>query len=57
LPEGGATGGVRLTPEQERRRRLRSVAIGLALVALVALFYVITIYKLGSGVPIPDRPL
>jgi hypothetical protein len=36
------------TPEQ--RRRQRSLAIALALGALVLLFYAITIAKLGPGV-------
>jgi hypothetical protein len=43
--------------EVERRKRLRqrNVALGLGLVALVVIFYVITLYK---GVPlITQRPL
>ncbi len=47
--------GIVLTEEQKRRRRARSVAIGLALGALVLLFYVVTIVKLGPGVL--HRPL
>lgn len=47
--------GIRLTEEQKRRRRMRSIAIGLVLAALVVLFYVVTIVKLGPGVL--DRPL
>ncbi len=42
--------GTRLTPEQQRRRRRRSIAIALALAALVVLFYMITIARMGSGV-------
>lgn len=42
--------GVRLTPEQLRRRRARSIAIGLALGALVILFWAVTIVKLGGNV-------
>jgi hypothetical protein len=42
--------GIVLTPEQKRRQRARSVAIGLALGALAVLFFVVTIVKLGSGV-------
>jgi len=38
-----------------RRRRARSIAIALALGALVVLFYLVTIAKLGPGVM--DRPL
>jgi len=44
-----------LTEEQKRRRRARSIAIALALGALVLLFYVVTIVKLGPGVL--QRPL
>lgn len=47
--------GVRLTPEQLRRRRMRSVAIAVTLGILVALFYVVTIAKLGVNVM--NRPL
>ncbi len=43
--------------EQRRRRRqrMRSLAIGLALAALVALFYIATIVRLGGNVF--NRPL
>lgn len=38
-------------PEEEgRRRRRRSIAIALILAGLVALFYVITIVRLGGNV-------
>jgi hypothetical protein len=47
--------GVELTPEQRRRRRARSLALGLVLGVLALLFYVITIVKLGPGVL--NRPL
>ena len=47
--------GVRLTAEQLRRRKARSVAIALSLAVLVGLFYVVTIATLG--VNILDRPL
>jgi hypothetical protein len=42
--------GVKLTPEQERSRRARNVAIAFAVGALVVLFYVVTIIKLGPAV-------
>jgi hypothetical protein len=42
--------GIVLTEEQKRRRRARSIAIALVLGALVLLFYVVTIVKLGPGV-------
>jgi predicted nucleic acid-binding Zn ribbon protein len=43
-----------LSEEQRRRRRARSIAIALALGALVILFYVVTLVK-GPGVL--NRPL
>lgn len=46
---------IRLTEEDLRRRRRRSVALGMILAALVLLIYVITYFKLGPGVM--DRPL
>jgi predicted nucleic acid-binding Zn ribbon protein len=42
--------GIVLTEEQKRRRRARSIAIALVLGALVVLFYVVTIVKLGPDV-------
>jgi predicted nucleic acid-binding Zn ribbon protein len=47
--------GIVLTEEQKRRRRARSIAIALALAAVVLMFYVVTIVKLGPGVL--NRPL
>jgi hypothetical protein len=47
--------GIVLTDEQKRRRRARSIAIGVTLGALALLFYVVTIVKLGPGVLV--RPL
>jgi hypothetical protein len=41
--------------EQERRRRMRSIAIALALAALVIVFYVATLVRLGGNVF--NRPL
>ncbi|MCQ8780728.1 hypothetical protein [Mangrovibrevibacter kandeliae] len=38
---------IRLTDQQQRARRRRSLAIGVALAALVILFYVITLAKLA----------
>lgn len=37
--------GIVLTEEQKRARRSRSIAIALSLVALVILFYVMTLVK------------
>jgi len=36
--------------ERRKRQRMRSIAIGLALAALVALFYVATLVRLGGNV-------
>ncbi|MFD1695283.1 hypothetical protein [Roseibium aestuarii] len=47
--------GVRLTDAQQKRRRGRSIAIACALGALVVLFYVVTIVKMGPE--IMSRPL
>ena len=47
--------GIVLTEEQKRRRRARSIAIALSLGALMLLFYLVTILKLGPGVL--NRPL
>ncbi len=50
----GQDDGIVLTPEQQRARRSRSIALALALVALVVLFYIVTLVK-GPGVLV--RPL
>jgi hypothetical protein len=47
--------GIVLTEEQRRRRRARSIVLGLVLAALAALFYVVTIVKLGPSVL--NRPI
>jgi hypothetical protein len=44
-----------LTPEEQNRRRKRSLAIALTLAALVVLLYAVTIAKLGPQVL--QRPL
>lgn len=41
--------------EWQRRRRMRSIAIALALAALVVVFYVATLVRLGGNVL--NRPL
>jgi hypothetical protein len=46
--------GIRLTEQQLRARRARSVAIAVALGLLVILFYIVTLVK-GPGVL--NRPL
>jgi hypothetical protein len=50
MDDNDSEDGIVLTEEQKRRRRHRSIAIALALGLLVALFYVVTIVKLGPGV-------
>lgn len=47
--------GVKLTDDQKTKRRSRSLAIALTLGALVVLFYVVTIVKMGPD--ILNRPL
>ena len=42
--------GMRLTPEQLRARRARSIAIALALGAFVLVIFAVTMVRLGSGV-------
>jgi hypothetical protein len=41
--------GIKLTEQQLRARRARSLAIALALGAFVLLIFVVTMVKLGSG--------
>ena len=50
----GKPKGVVLSEEQKRSRRARSIAIALALGALVVLFYVVTLVK---GPAVLNRPL
>ena len=42
-----------MTPEEEARfkkaRRGRNIALGIVLAALVAIFYVVTLVKVGGG--------
>ena len=45
----------KLSPEELKRRRSRSIAIAVALGALALLFYVVTIAKMGPQVL--NRPL
>jgi hypothetical protein len=41
---------VAFSPEDLARRKRRSVALALILVAMVALFFISTVVRLGSGV-------
>ncbi len=49
-PQDNPENGVILTPEQEKRRRTRNIAIALVLVGLAVLFYVLTVVRLGGDV-------
>jgi hypothetical protein len=49
----GAEDGIVLTPAQEKNRRARNVAIGVAIALFMALFYLVTIIKLGGAVARP----
>jgi uncharacterized membrane protein affecting hemolysin expression len=42
--------GLVLTEEQQRRRKARNVAIAVTLAVLVALFYLVTVFKMGGNV-------
>ena len=44
-----------MTEEEQKKRKQRSIAIGLILVGFALLFYAITIFRLGGQVF--DRPL
>ncbi len=55
MKEAALEDRVRLTEAQQKSRRRRSIAIALVLVALVVMFYVVTLVKLGPGVM--ERPL
>ncbi len=45
-----AVDGVVLTPEQERSRRARNIAIGVTIALLAILFYAVTVVRLGGAV-------
>lgn len=47
--------GLELSPEDKKRRNRRSVAIALGLIFLVALFYLMTIFKFGPD--LMNKPL
>lgn len=55
MEENGPDRGIEMTEAQKKARRSRSIAIGLALAALVVLFYVITLVKFGPA--ILNRPM
>ena len=46
--------GIELSAEEQRRRRIRSIAIAVALAVLAGLFYAVTLVK-GPGML--DKPL
>ena len=41
---------VNLTESQKKARRGRNIALGVLLVALVVLFYIITLVKIAGGI-------
>lgn len=47
--ETGEAAGIKLSPEQIRARRGRSIAIALALGAFVLVIFAVTMVRLGSG--------
>jgi hypothetical protein len=47
--------GIRLTPAQLKARKMRNIAIGLSLGALVVIFWAMTIVRLGATVM--QRPM
>lgn len=40
---------IQLTPEEQKAQRRRSVAIALGLVALIVIFYVVTVIRMGAS--------
>ena len=54
MTERPPSGANVLTPEQARNRRMRNIAIGLAVGFLAVLFYAITIVKIGPGILRPE---
>jgi hypothetical protein len=44
-----------LTPDEQKKRRQRNIALAVALAAFVALVYAVTVVKLGINVM--NRPL
>lgn len=55
MTKPGEPEGVVLTEAQEKKRRQRNLAIGIAIGLFALLFYAVTIAKLGIGVL--NRPL
>jgi hypothetical protein len=42
--------GIKLTPEQEKSRRARNIALALCIGGLCILFFAVTIVRLGASV-------
>ena len=42
---------MKLTPEQERRRRTKNYVVGALLLAFVVLFYFLTMVRMSANVP------
>ena len=47
--------GTEMTPQWQKNRRGRSIAIAVALAVMVGLIYAVTVFKLGANVM--SRPL
>ena len=43
-------GGIKLTPEQEKARRARNIALALCIAGLCVLFFSMTLVRLGGAV-------
>jgi len=52
-PGSNGETGIRLTEQQLRARRARSIAIALALGAFVILIFLVTLVRLGANVQTP----
>jgi hypothetical protein len=52
-PGSNGETGIRLTEQQLRARRARSIAIALALGAFVVLIFLVTLVRLGANVQTP----
>jgi hypothetical protein len=49
-PEATESKGIRLSETEKAVQRRRNVAIGIGVAAIVLLFYVITIFKMGPAI-------
>lgn len=49
-PVTDASVGRRLTPEEEKKRKQRNLAIALGLVAFIVLVFLVTIFRIGGDI-------